>query len=380
MLYSPATTGSRPRAETNPSILSPWEQDRTGKQMAESVIRALYGRSSSLNLSSKKISNVPKCVSRLTKLSVLLLNNNSITALPVELLSLQHLAELNLGNNALKEVPAVLSHLESLKKLYLFSNQITVVPPEVMGGLPNLVVLNLNHNQIQRLPPEIRSLSKLQHLSVLDNKLEEVPVELCHLTKLTEINFTSNELSQLPQQLYHCKELTKLYVARNKLINLPEGIRALAKLQVLDVAGNKLSMFPVEFHLLRLKELYCEGNRFVRCEPMPSVQDVEVLALKELVARFVLREDRSRSSLVHRMLPYYPCLTALLANGSCCAVCLGPFLTTWLECVQFISLRKNMKMKSLLTIPVRVLLCSYKCFNTDGHSYYGVASRKIQVH
>lgn len=96
------------------------------------------------------------------------------------------LAELNLGNNALKEVPAVLGHLESLKKLYLFSNQITVVPPEVMGrfltvlyylhlgdllkktklelpllscftgGLPNLVMLNLNHNQIQRLPPEIR--------------------------------------------------------------------------------------------------------------------------------------------------------------------------------------------------------------------------------
>lgn len=137
--------------------------------MAESVIRALYAKSTSLNLSSKKIKNVPKCVSRLTNLSVLLLKNNSITALPVELISLQHvslfrllwkiakitlkmfytarrfvikyisfcttykLTELNLGNNALKEVPAVLGHLESLRKLYLFSNQITVVPHEVMG-------------------------------------------------------------------------------------------------------------------------------------------------------------------------------------------------------------------------------------------------------
>lgn len=97
------------------------------------------------------------------------------------------LTELNLGNNTLKELPAVLRHLESLKKLFLFSNQITVVPPEVIGrlslfcmisilkdwgwvgsnltlfcnlcftgGLQNLVVLNLNHNQIQRLPPEIK--------------------------------------------------------------------------------------------------------------------------------------------------------------------------------------------------------------------------------
>lgn len=98
---------------------------------------------------------------------------------------------------------------------------------------------------------------------------------------------------------------------------------------------------------------------------MSSVQDAEVLTLKvkyhlclfhivelvyfyliilvssqELVARFVLREDRNRSSLVHRMLPHYPLLTAMLAKGSYCALCLDPILTTWLECVQFISLKK----------------------------------------
>ncbi|XP_045915029.1 leucine-rich repeat-containing protein 69 isoform X2 [Micropterus dolomieu] len=349
----------------------------------EPVARAYYGKATSLNLNSKKLKDVPGCVSRLSNLSVLLLNNNSISALPAELLSLQRLVKLNLGNNALKEVPAVLGHLESLKKLYLFSNQITVVPPDVIDGLHNLVVLNLNHNQIQRLPPEIKSLRRLQHLSVLDNQLEEVPAELGHLTMLSELNLTSNNLSWLPQQLYQCKELTRLYVARNKLTSLPEcgsymtkhlhftqGIGALAKLQVLDVAGNKMSMFPIEFHLLPLKELYYEGNRFVRCEPISSVQDVEVLTLKELVARFVLQENRNMSSLVHRMLHHYPLLTTLLASGSCCALCLGPFLTTWLECVHFVNLKKDMKIRSSLTIPVRALLCSYKCFNTDGHSYY----------
>ncbi|KAF3833864.1 hypothetical protein F7725_025068 [Dissostichus mawsoni] len=272
--------------------------------MTESVVRALYGKAKSLNLSSKKINVVPECVSRLPNLSVLLLKNNSISALPNELLCLRHLVELNLGNNALKELPAVLGHLESLKKLYLFSNQITAVPPDVIDGLQNLVVLNLNHNHIRRLPPEMK---RLRHLSVLDNKLEEVPAELGHLTSLTELNFTSNNLPSLPMQLYQCKELTKLHVARNKLTSLPEGIKALTKLQVLDVAGNKLSMFPVE----------------------------------ELAARFVLQQDRDMSSLVHRMLPYYPPLPELLANGSCCALCLNPFLTTWLECVHFVSVNKN---------------------------------------
>uniref|UniRef100_A0A4W6CKB0 Leucine rich repeat containing 69 n=1 Tax=Lates calcarifer TaxID=8187 RepID=A0A4W6CKB0_LATCA len=304
------------------------------------------------------------------------------------------LAELNLGNNALKEVPTVLGHLESLRKLYLFSNRITVVPPDVIGGLQNLVVLNLNHNQIQRLPPEIKRyiygivVSKiLQHLSMMDNKLEEVPAELGHLTKLSEINLTSNKLSWLPQQLYQCKDLTKVHVARNKLTSLPEltfkhtlqnlttfhvtqGIRALTKLQVVDVAGNKLSMFPVEFHLLSLKELYCEGNRFVHCEPMPSEQDAEVFSLKVIV----MEVQQTQQDLLNHLLCKLS-IIVYLSSGSCCALCLGPFLTTWLECVHFISLRKDMKMKSSLTIPVRALLCSYKCFNTDGHPYYGVATR-----
>ncbi|XP_028255895.1 leucine-rich repeat-containing protein 69 [Parambassis ranga] len=339
-----------------------------------STVRTLCGGATSLNLSSKKINNVPKRVSGLTKLSVLLLNNNSITGLPADLLSLRRLSELNLGNNALKKVPSVLGHLETLKKLYLFSNQITEVPPDVLGGLPNLTVLNLNHNKIQRLPAEIKSLTKLLHLSVLDNNLEEVPAEIGHLTMLSELNLTSNKLSVLPQQLYKCKDLTKLHVARNKLTSLPEGITALTKLHILDVAGNNLSMFPVEFHLLPLKELYCEGNRFVKRKPMPSVQGAEVLALKELVARFVLRTGRDRHSWVHMRLPHYPCLTTLLANASCCAICFSPFVTTWLECVHFISLKKDMKMKTSLTVPVRALLCSYKCFNTDGHYYYGVAT------
>uniref|UniRef100_A0A671V0N0 Leucine rich repeat containing 69 n=1 Tax=Sparus aurata TaxID=8175 RepID=A0A671V0N0_SPAAU len=347
--------------------------------MEKSVARVLYGQGTSLNLTSRKIKAVPECVFRIKKLSVLQLNNNSISALPAELRSLRRLAELHLGNNALKELPAVLGHLESLKKLYLFSNQITVVAPEVMGGLHNLVVLNLNHNQIQRLPPEIRSLHGLQHLSLLDNQLEEVPAELGQLTSLTELNLTSNNLSGLPQQLYQCEELTKLYLARNKLTSLPEGIWALRKLQVLDVAGNKLFMFPVRFHLLPLRELHCEGNRFVRCEPMSAVQDAEVLSLKELVARFVLLEDRIRSSLVHRMLPHYPALTALAAAGSCCELCLNPFLTTWLECVHFISPKKDMKMTSVRVVPVRALLCSYKCLNTQGHSYYGEDPSTVSV-
>uniref|UniRef100_A0AAV2KB07 Disease resistance R13L4/SHOC-2-like LRR domain-containing protein n=1 Tax=Knipowitschia caucasica TaxID=637954 RepID=A0AAV2KB07_KNICA len=285
------------------------------------------------------------------------------------------LTELNLGNNTFKEIPAVVGHLELLKKLYLYSNHISTVSSEVIGSLKNLCVLNLNHNQIQRLPSEIKSLTKLQCLSVAHNRLEDIPAELGHLIELTEVNFTHNCLSALPQEMYHCKLLSKIYLARNQLDTLPEGIQALTKLQVLDVAGNKLSMFPAEFHQLRLKELYCEGNKFVQCDPKPSVLGQEVVSLKELVARFVLHEDRNKSSLIHKTLPNYPNCVTLLAKSCYCTSCLRPILTTWLECVLFINLKVKNKKKSL-TVPVRALLCSSKCFNSGDKVYYSVVSQK----
>lgn len=123
-----------------------------------------------------------------------------------------------------------------------------------------------------------------------------------------------------------------------------------------------------QFHLLSLKELYCEGNGLVPCKPVPLLQNTEVLSLKvklfftkllclflkllfgsncdstvslqELVARFVLLEDRKQFSLIHLRLLHYPDLSNLLASSRCCAVCQGPFLTAWLECLHFISLKK----------------------------------------
>ena len=56
------------------------------------VSRTLYGRTTSLNLNSKKLKTVPKCVSKLTNLSVLLMSYNSITDLPAEIISLQHVS------------------------------------------------------------------------------------------------------------------------------------------------------------------------------------------------------------------------------------------------------------------------------------------------
>lgn len=84
------------------SVLLPQKRCDRRKKMAKResaarkwVVRALCAGATSLNLNSIHIKQIPKCVSRLTNLSVLLLNNNSITGLPAELLSLHQVSLLS---------------------------------------------------------------------------------------------------------------------------------------------------------------------------------------------------------------------------------------------------------------------------------------------
>jgi len=77
---------------------------------------------------------------------------------------------------------------------------------------------------------------------------------------------------------------------------------------------------------------------------------------------------------MRRAIRHYPEVRQMLAQSSKCAVCGDAFLNTWLECVQFVDAKENLKLKSMSgSIPVRALLCSYKCFNAAGHNYFGVA-------
>ncbi|XP_064204205.1 leucine-rich repeat-containing protein 69 isoform X1 [Anguilla rostrata] len=338
------------------------------------VIRALRGNAKSFSLSSKNINQIPSTVANLTSLLKLQLNNNCLSTLPIELQSLCHLTELNLGNNLLEEIPPVLKYLPSLRKLYVFGNQIENLPEDIFGALSKLVLLNLNHNKIRVLPPEIKGLTHLEILSLTHNQLEVIPAEIALLNKLTELNLTNNNLVTLPPQLCFLPQLSKLYIARNCLKELPEGIFRLSKLKVLDVAGNCLTMFPVDFHLVRVEELYCEGNAFVQHKLVESIQETEVLSLKEQAARLILMECRRERSVLRRALALHPAVADALSLAGRCALCSQAFLTTWLECVRFVNLRKDMKLRSSQSVPVRVQLCSYSCFNQSGHMYYGVAS------
>ncbi|EDO36580.1 predicted protein [Nematostella vectensis] len=338
------------------------------------LLNACKGKPKSLSLCNKNLTSVPHIIGTITSLKSVDLKNNKLVNLPREFAALNQLEGLNLGNNRLQELPEVLCFLESLQKLHLFKNLLQDLNPIVLSGLQKLTFLNLNGNRLVSLPGEINRLVSLQFLSLDGNQLKSLPTEICHLINLTEFHAADNQITSLPEDIAFLRNLSKLFVQKNYIEELPEGLAKCTRLSTLDISANRLRIFPAELSHLPLKELYCEENNLLRHIPVHSQQEDEVLSLKELTARCVLKGLKDGRSYIRRTIRHYPKIQEMLQYASECAVCGESFLNTWLECVHFVDARKTLKTKTnTRIIPVRGLLCSYKCFNSEGHDYFGIA-------
>ncbi|XP_044279705.1 leucine-rich repeat-containing protein 69 [Varanus komodoensis] len=345
--------------------------------MAEwQLLRALRGGpgTRSLSLTAKGLHRLPRDLGKMKNLEELSLRNNKLHCLPQEIEALSRLKVLNLGNNNFEEVPEQLQYLESLQKLHLFANKITRISPLVFDGLQNLVFLNLNNNQLNCLPPEIHRLGNLECLSVDNNRLECIPKELCYLQKLHELHLSNNSIIALPEEIRYLTRLKVLILSRNQINNLPDGLCKLKRLRILDVAGNNIQIFPAEIEELELEELYCEGNPLFQKNPVSAVQEEDILTLKEVTARFIFTQLENKNCYLQTAIKQNLEVQKLLSHKQECVHCGCGFLGMWLECVQFVDVKQRMKTsRNLQLLPVRALLCSYKCFNRRDHGLFGIA-------
>jgi Leucine-rich repeat (LRR) protein len=237
-------------------------------------------------------------------------------------------------------VPVQLSLLPKLETLHLFGNHISQFEPALVGCLQRLTLLNFNDNMLTVLPPQIASLQQLQLLSLVRNKLDGLPPEIGSLSELRELHVSDNQLTYLPDEISQLKKLEKLYLQKNRITNLPFNIGGLVHLSVLDLSSNHLTSLPYQMKSLTLSELYCEGNPLLRKIPVTSEQEDEVLCLREIAARVVLKSLKDRTSVTRVHLRFHPEIRKSLSAAQKCPICGESFLNTWLECVQFINSKK----------------------------------------
>jgi len=89
-----------------------------------------------LNISSKKISNLPDDIYMLSELQILDINDNYLTTLPREIQELSYLRYLSLNTNLLNSLPPEIGQLKFLEMLNCENNKLSTLPYEI-GDLIN---------------------------------------------------------------------------------------------------------------------------------------------------------------------------------------------------------------------------------------------------
>ena len=118
---------------------------------------------------------------------------------------LYNLKELNLSSKKLTELPKEIGLLDKLEILYVQNNQLTKIPKEI-SRLTSLRELSLSSNQLTEIPKSLYHLKNLEKLDVSNNKLLDLPRELAYAPKLRRISLFNNEWSWDPKRLKKIKK------------------------------------------------------------------------------------------------------------------------------------------------------------------------------
>ncbi|XP_022358261.1 leucine-rich repeat-containing protein 69 isoform X2 [Enhydra lutris kenyoni] len=176
-------------------------------------------------------------------------------------------------------------------------------------------------------------------------------------------------------------ENTKIITLNGKKITkMPSALEKLPGLKTLDLRNNQIPKVCPEistltqFQNLKLKEFYCEGNPLFLRQPVNAVQQEDAWSLQEITSRFIMNELAGKNPFIMHVIEQHPQVRNIISQRRKCAICGNYFLTIWLECVEFVPPPKNWKIsRNLQLVPLRILICSYKCFNQRGPNLFGIA-------
>ena len=116
---------------------------------------------------------------------------------------------LNLTRKKLDEIPEVIFTFYNLRSLNLKKNKISQIPPRI-GQLIRLEKLNLANNKIYSIPPQVGKLKELTHLYLARNKIEKLPAQLGDLNNLRELDVWLNNIKEIDRRIFELKQLTLL--------------------------------------------------------------------------------------------------------------------------------------------------------------------------
>ncbi|XP_065164593.1 protein artichoke isoform X2 [Atheta coriaria] len=178
----------------------------------------------------------------------LFMSRNSITNIPHQPspdLDLPQLKMLDLSRNTIQRIPpGVFRTVPQLRKLYLGRNALQGVDDNALSGLSKLEVLDLRANRISKLNPNIlKDTNELLELNLRENRLDVlIPDALSGAENIRKLDISRNQLTEiLSGTLEHARELEAIDASHNSLVHLPSGLYGMKKLRKLDLTDNRLN-------------------------------------------------------------------------------------------------------------------------------------------
>ncbi|XP_047059215.1 putative receptor-like protein kinase At3g47110 [Lolium rigidum] len=238
---------------------------------------------------------VPTTIGKLTKLSLLNLEDNQLRAhsrAEWEFLdSLSNCTELKIFTMSINRlsghVPSSLGNLSNqLQELYLAENQLSGDFPSGIANLRNLFTITLGENQFTGVVPDwIGTLTKLQEISLFKNFFTgSIPSSLSNLSRLGMLDLYSNHFTgHMPSSFGNLPMLQGLDISHNNLHGrIPKEIFRIPSLLLIDLSFNNLEgQLPttignakqLESLVLSANKLYGDiPNTLSDCESLEAIE------------------------------------------------------------------------------------------------------------
>ncbi|RXM30770.1 Leucine-rich repeat-containing protein 1 [Acipenser ruthenus] len=233
--------------------------------------------------------NIGKSLAQLHKLEELDLGNNELYHL--EIGGMKNLLCLDVSENKLERLPEEISGLCSLTDLLVSQNLLEELPDGI-GKVKQLSILKVDQNRLTHLPESIGECENLTELVLTDNQLLRLPRSIGKLWKMSNFNCDRNRLMTLPKEIGGCTSLNVFCVRENRLARIPAEISQATELHVLDVAGNRLTYLPMSLTTLKLKALWLSENQ---SQPLLTFQtDVDTETGEKVLTCVLLPQVHSK--------------------------------------------------------------------------------------
>ncbi|KAG4068641.1 hypothetical protein HA402_002332 [Bradysia odoriphaga] len=193
-----------------------------------------------LDLSHNELTSIPEGIGFLVRISKLSLSHNKLKILPDDIVNIRRLNTLDVMNNDLEQLPSQMGELRKLEFLYAQHNDIVELP--VCNGCESLKEIHISNNFIKEIPPDFcQNLPQLKVLDLRDNKIEKLCSEIAYLQSIMRLDLSNNSINSLPSSLSTLSHLVSLQLDGNPIRSIRRDIIQGGTIRILKLLRDRFS-------------------------------------------------------------------------------------------------------------------------------------------